>query len=253
MPEESVRLGLAAFSEALAIRNPSGQPYVLIGGQAVNFWAERYQRDEPALKNYAPFTSRDIDYLGGKADVEHMASQLKRKPIYPYWRAMTALAGIIPLRLETNESVIEVVRLVPGIKSETVEKSALPASFLTHEIRIIFPVHLLICKAHLARTIDQQGRQDVFHLRIMILCVRAFLMELLGQTKTGAVAVRDWLNIVKDLLAFTESDLGRNVARQYDIDWSVILPAEKDLNTTSASIRTFYEKRLPLWQARLQR
>ena len=49
MPEESSRLGLSAFSEVLGIRNPNGRPYVLIGGQAVNFWAERYLGIEPAL------------------------------------------------------------------------------------------------------------------------------------------------------------------------------------------------------------
>lgn len=252
-PEDATKFRLGSFAAALALRNPGGRPYVLIGGQAVNFWAERYLEDEPALRKFAPFTSRDIDYFGGKADVEYMAGQLKRKPVYPYWRAMTALAGTIPLQLEAHDTVIEVVRLVPGVDAERVEKSALPSSFLGHELRVIFPVHLLICKAHLARTIDQINRQDVFHLKVMLLCVRSFLAESLQQVEAGAITVRDWLNIVKDLLAFTESDLGRNVARQHDIDWSVILPAGKNLSTTSASIRTFYEKRVQLWLARIKR
>ena len=93
MPEATAKFNLEAFSEALTLRNPDGQPYVLIGGQAVNFWAERYLKAESALGDYGPFTSGDIDFFGGKADVEFIAGQLKRKPIYPYWRAMTALAG----------------------------------------------------------------------------------------------------------------------------------------------------------------
>ena len=42
MPEESPQFNLAAFAEVLSLRNKQGEPYVLIGGQAVNFWAERF-------------------------------------------------------------------------------------------------------------------------------------------------------------------------------------------------------------------
>ncbi len=33
---------LQQFSALFKIRDAAGQPYVLIGGQAVNYWAERY-------------------------------------------------------------------------------------------------------------------------------------------------------------------------------------------------------------------
>jgi len=38
---------LQQFSEVLRIRDAAGKPYVLIGGQAVNYWAERYLTSEP--------------------------------------------------------------------------------------------------------------------------------------------------------------------------------------------------------------
>lgn len=87
----------------------------------------------------------------------------------------------------------------------------------------------------------------------MLLCVRGFLAESFGEVEKGNVTVRDWLNIVKELLAFTESDLAQNVARQYDIDWTRVMPELELEKLGSKSIRTFYEKRLPLWQARVKR
>lgn len=33
---------LAQFKSVFKIRDSEGQPYILIGGQAVNFWATRY-------------------------------------------------------------------------------------------------------------------------------------------------------------------------------------------------------------------
>ena len=50
------RFSLQQFSEVFKVRNSEGQPYVLIGGQAVNYWAERYFQAEPELKTLHPFT-----------------------------------------------------------------------------------------------------------------------------------------------------------------------------------------------------
>jgi hypothetical protein len=44
-----VGFSLEQFSEVLKTRDAAGQPYVLIGGQAVNYWAERYLPIEPQL------------------------------------------------------------------------------------------------------------------------------------------------------------------------------------------------------------
>ena len=40
----------AAVLEILQIRNHDGRPYILIGGQAVNYWAGRYLLREAGLK-----------------------------------------------------------------------------------------------------------------------------------------------------------------------------------------------------------
>lgn len=37
---------------------------VVVGGQAVNYWAEFYAPRVPAIDREAPFTSKDIDFRG---------------------------------------------------------------------------------------------------------------------------------------------------------------------------------------------
>src|SRR6185312_2865888 len=93
------RFSLQQFSEVFKVRNSDGQPYILVGGQAVNYWAERYFQTEPELKYLQPFTSEDIDFKGGKDDVERIAKQLGLVPNYPSKVAMTALAGAIPFQI----------------------------------------------------------------------------------------------------------------------------------------------------------
>ena len=46
----------------------AGWDAVLVGGQAVNVWACRYEQDSPAWHELRPYTSRDLDYHGGLAD-----------------------------------------------------------------------------------------------------------------------------------------------------------------------------------------
>ena len=71
---------LHQFSEVLQVRNAERQPYLLIGGQAVNYWAERYLAAEPELTKLQPFTSEDIDFKGSREDVQRIARQLLLRP-----------------------------------------------------------------------------------------------------------------------------------------------------------------------------
>ena len=75
------RFSLQQFSEVFQVRNAEGLPYVLIGGQAVNYWAEHYFAEEPELRKHVPFTSGDIDFQGSREDVRHIAAQLKLTPV----------------------------------------------------------------------------------------------------------------------------------------------------------------------------
>jgi len=100
------------FSSVFDLRNSEGKPYLLIGDQAVNFWAERYLRDDPNLERLQPFTSEDIDSKGNRTDVEHIARQLNLRWVFPDPREMTSLAGAIPFRIGGLGSSIEVVRRI---------------------------------------------------------------------------------------------------------------------------------------------
>ena len=95
----SVGFSLQQFSEVLNIRDVAGQPYILIGGQAVNYWAERYLPTEPQLKPLQPFTSEDIDFKGGREDIQRIARQLELTPAFPHKVEMTARAGVIPYKI----------------------------------------------------------------------------------------------------------------------------------------------------------
>ena len=154
----------------------------MIGGQAVNYWAERYLAQEPELrKPYAPFTSGDIDFRGNRDDVRHIAGQLELTAVFPDKVAMTALAGAIPFQIGKHPSNIEVVRLLPGVSLSTVDALAIGAELRGQQIfGVLDPISLVSCKVNLALTVSQENRQDVGHLKILIFCVRGFLSRCLA-------------------------------------------------------------------------
>lgn len=169
----TVGFSLQQFSEVLKLRDAAGQPYLLIGGQAVNYWAERYLASEPQLKPLQPFTSEDIDFKGGADDVQRIARQLELTPGYPPKVQMTALAGVIPFTIGGLKSNIEVVRRIPGV-SGSVDALAIQAEWEGKTIRVLDPISLLGCKLELVARVPQGNRHDAAHLKILLPCVRAF-------------------------------------------------------------------------------
>jgi len=120
-----MKFSLRQFTEVFKIKNAQGLSPVLIGGQAVNYWAELYLDEEAGLAKWRPFTSEDIDFQGERKDVQLIALQLGRRPAYPHPVEMTALAGIIPFQLDGIKSQIEVVRSVPGVPAKLLQETAL--------------------------------------------------------------------------------------------------------------------------------
>jgi hypothetical protein len=95
---------LEEFAEVFDLRDSDGRPFLLIGGQAVNYWAERYRSIEPSLELFQPFTSEDIDFKGNRSDVELIAKQLNLKPAFSDPKEMTSLAGVIPFCIDGFDS-----------------------------------------------------------------------------------------------------------------------------------------------------
>ena len=238
----TVGFSLQQFSEVFKIRDADGQPYVLIGGQAVNYWAEHYLSADPQLEKLRPFTSEDIDFKGSSADVQRIARQLELAPGYPPKVQMTALAGFIPFHIGDLKSAIEVVRRIPGISDA--HTPAIQADLDGKTIRVLDPISLLACKLEMAATVSQKKRQDVAHLKILLPCVRAFLGELLQQVEIGKLPAKEWLKVANQVMKLTTDHRARKIASKHQINWPEILPLTAIAKTQNEKIGRFREQQL---------
>ena len=215
-----MRFTLEQYEAVLAIRDAEGRPLLLIGGQAVYFWASRYAGQEPDLERWRPFTSKDIDFQGGHDDVVRAARSLGVAAKLPHPREMTALAGIIPYTIDGEATNIEFLRRFPGVKPHDAIRLAAEYEISGYHLRILDPVSLLSNKLYLALKVEQAERRDVDHLRIMLICVRAFLREALRGAESGLLPARGWLGAVERVLKLGESTLGKRASRALAVDWT---------------------------------
>lgn len=239
----TVGFSLHQFSEVLKIRDAAGQPYILIGGQAVNYWAERYLAVESQLEPLKPFTSEDIDFKGGSDDVQRIARQLELTPGYPPKVQMTALAGTIPFKIGSLKSNIEVVRRIPGV-SGSVNELAVQAEWNGKTIRVLDPISLLACKLELVASVPQGKRHDVPHLKILLHCVRAFLVEFLQRVEQCELPAKHWLGAVNQVLKLTTNHRARKIASKHQINWQEILPLTAIAKSQNEKIMRFRAQQL---------
>lgn len=242
-----MRFSLAQFSEIFHLRDAAGRPYILIGGQAVNYWAERYLATEPGLQKLLPFTSVDIDFRGNRADVQRIATQLKATPVYPPKVAITALAGAVPFLIGGVRSNIEIVRRVPGVSAAAIETLAIEAEWSGRQLRVLDPISLLAGKLELALTVSQTKRQDAEHVRILFPCIRGFLRELLAGVHSGELPVKGWLGAVNRILKLAKSAHGRTGALRFALDWREALPFLEIAKSSHPKIVAFATKQLSRW------
>ena len=92
-------LKILADAETAAFQQGIQPPkIVLIGGQAVNYWADRYRDREPALCA-GPFTSKDVDFQASPATVDWVAKALGTPAKKPERDESTESSGLIFFRM----------------------------------------------------------------------------------------------------------------------------------------------------------
>ncbi|HAV65644.1 MAG TPA: hypothetical protein DCY13_25125 [Verrucomicrobiales bacterium] len=241
------------FGELVGLQDGQGRPLVIIGGQAVNLWSTRYEGVEPDLQRYRPFTSKDLDFQGTLNDVWRIAKRFGVQPLLPHKKLMTAFVGAIRLPVGSQLSQIEFVRRVPGVQPAKVERLAVEVQFANVIVRVIDPISLLISKSAMVFIADQEGRHDLDHVQMLLLCVRAYLREALEDVEVGRLPARGWLNQVERVFKLAESKRGRRLREQWQIDWSSVLPMREIERSEQMGLVRFPKDRLPLWREKLVR
>lgn len=219
---------------------------VLVGGQAVYFWAMRYRQRRSELDQYMPYTSQDADYLADESSARKLAEMLHCKFVRaPQKGGMLGLSlGHIPMN---NGVDVEILGRVNGVMEAKIHRAALHLEWRGKTMHVIHPIQLYIAKGHNLIDLDQSDRQDGKHFAIMQLVLREFLAEIAANTENTAPTAL--LKSCESVMDFHLSDTGLKLIVQGHIP--KIDPWPDLAAHASSKIQNFVRERLPRWKREL--
>lgn len=189
---------------------------VLVGGQAVNFWATLYRNSELKLEQYLPFSSEDIDFFGGRLEAiichKILGGELKlNKDFNP-----SPNSGVIVTNFQNKKLRIDFLSSVFGLNDTEISESAIV--FVGQEelggikLKVLNPILCLEGKLKSLVGLPQQGRQDLKHLKISVLCAKEFIKNICFNKPP-----RIGLNLVERIAKNTVTEAGLQVWYQHQV------------------------------------
>ena len=83
------------------------------------------------------------------------------------------------------------------------------------------------------------------HVRIMIACVREFILDLLASVAANNATQRDLVDLLEELRETLTDSTARKAAKMWDLDFSTVWPVDDLANSGMQKIQRFLQYRLP--------
>jgi hypothetical protein len=195
----------------------AGTDMILIGGQALAFWAAYYEVPAPPTA-----VTKDVDFLGTRADVERLARGLDAKAALRRQKDLTLLAGRIEKDLPGGGYInIDVLSRVYGdISTDSITKRAVLSESPVGKFRVVHPLDVLQGRLeNVYGLAEKQDEHGLAQLRLAIEMVRKFLADIAAQEAARAekqdrpIALQH----VRRIETLALSDAGRKLAKRHGV------------------------------------
>lgn len=188
----------------------------VVGGQALNLWAEYYSERAAELLEFRPYTSKDIDYFGQRAVAEKLAEGLGGTIQVPSPNNTTFQTAIVHATINGIDIDIDFLSHVKGVQrglEDGVVDLIIPYEHEGAEaelaIRLMHPLHCLQSRVanvlDLGRTDDTSRRQ----LAAAPIIVRQYIADALADGER-----REAIDVLEALFRYLRSDLTGRKAHQ---------------------------------------
>jgi hypothetical protein len=152
------------YLDLLKAFDDRGAEALIVGGQAVNFWAEAFEKEEPELRLLRPFTSADLDLHRPDLFAHRLLrSQAKRAESErdPFGKAFTIVTHTFFIEdTKGNILPVDTLKMVAGLRPDELQKGSVTVESADVTFRVLNPIVCLKAKLYNLRTLDQRSRQD---------------------------------------------------------------------------------------------
>ncbi len=213
----------AAFHEVFQALNA----LPIVGGQAINAWAERYLPREPALQEFIPFLSKDADLFGERV-------QIQRGPPPPGWvvayysEPRQSAVALLTKDLAQGEQLrVEVMRAVHGLDLHDLSDATLVEIAPGRVYRLPSPLRLIKAKIANVHDLTRHERpQDLKHVRMLVLVCAAYLRELHAAVCAGQAPERSLIDALQELDKLLRSPKALAIAARHRVALTPALPLD---------------------------
>jgi len=197
---------------------------LLVGGQAVNVWAEHFASRDSRLEAYRPFISKDADVFGDQALAERIAAASGWKLRY-YGEPRTIAVGVLTKEIPGKEPLlVEIIRSVNGLTSRDLADSDLVELRPGQVYRIPSPIVLLKAKLANVAEIDQAKRQDIRHVQMLIPCVREYLCEAIEEARANRMTEREIIDLLEAARELCTAPRNLGLIREHGFELREVFP-----------------------------
>jgi hypothetical protein len=234
LSEEDVRKVLSVCS----------QRGLLVGGQALAFWADRFEVDLPA--ELVPTLTADADFIGDSALAEELGRRLGWKTWLPSLDDATPQTGKVTQKLRGGGvKQVDFLSGVVGLTTKDVVRRAIVLQVpRVGLVRIMHPIDVLdsrIQNLHLVP--EKRTRAGVAQAELAVDVARAFIRDVIVRRGERAA-----FKLLERVVAIGEDIAALHVFLLYGIDPLLAVPVESFRTTPK-----LHELRWPQIQARLER
>lgn len=227
------------FDEVLCLPE---QP-LIVGGQAVNIWADFYSEIDARLEALKPFVSKDADVFGDRAMAERLAAASKWRLTCYYEPRSVGLAMLTKELPNSERLTVEIISSVNGLTPKELADPDIIQLRTGKIYRLPSPIVLLKAKLANVAQIDQSRRQDVRHVRMLIPCTREYLRGSHVDTLAGRMSGRDLVNLFEAARSLCLEARNAELGRKHDFNLADVFPMEFS-HSPIVKVARFYENRM---------
>ena len=192
---------------------PLSEELVLIGGQAVNYWALAYVARSAELQAARPFASKDVDFCGSVQQAEECARRLHGRCVVSTPDALTRRTAVVEYVDELAQvRSVDFLASPFGVDGHEVRSLAVlaessAAAEVPQRVRVMHPIHVLESRAcNVSELPNYRTEKGLKQLRASVICAREFGRDLLEVGR-----MRDVLRLNERMFSFALRDAGLDV------------------------------------------
>lgn len=217
---------------------------VVVGGQAVNLWANFYRERVPELEQYLPFASEDLDFYGGRLEALACHQALGGQIFLNQDFDPSPNAGIVTVNYQEQKLRIDFLASVYGLSELEIVSTAISfvgtGTLTGLSLKVLHPILCLEGKLKCLKGLPQQGRQDLKHVRMTLLCLSQLMKDLSGQDE-----IRPFLKLAERILTNTLNETGLHVWYYHHIFVESAITVNSSQPLTDERLQKFMNLRLP--------